>query len=1096
MTNDANDTNDKYREANAKHRLAFVICHWSLVIPGFLLRLAPLGRYVTPDEPAWVYRSIRFADALAARDWAAVPSTGHPGVTTMWLGALGVAVRRLLNPAASVAHLDWIRRLAWLAPENGEAFRHLAFFLPWGRVATALLTTLGLVILYPLLARLFDRRVALLAVGLLALDPFLTGHSGLLHTDALLATFSLLALVTALNGVREPHRAAWWALAGLFTGLALLTKTPALVLLPLILLLVAICNLQSAIRNPPLVIGHWSLVISHWSLFIVHCSLFILLTVVTCIALYPALWADPAGTLRTLSAFAGRHVETVQRPIFFAGHMTHDPGLAFYPAVFLFRASPIVLLGLAIGLIQLRRMPTDRRFAFLALLAFAILLGAMMSLGAKKHDRYLLPAFPPLTLAAALGWEYLSRRVMGRRVNEHRGTSSTHFSFTHLLIPLAQLTLVLPFIAYPLTCFNPLVGGSWAAARVLPVDWGEGMGAAARWLNQLPDADELTVAASSVPSFAPLFAGHTVPLDRASLADYTVLSSNQPTNQPTDQLAHTAHLGFLDHAAVYTNTAPFEQADYLAAHVGPEDLILLDADAPLLRRYEGPATLLSVASLPDEVAVAAWLAEQVPGREFAWVVAVPGASPITAVHLRRRVDAVATPVNTSTVASATITRFAIRDSRFASTPLSYRAIFGGQLALVDGAVPEAAAWPDPMQVTLRWRACAASSASHRAVVTLRDGEGNVWSIAESPVLNGVTFPTSAWAADEWADATYALPLPPGIPPDRYTVEVSLYDGATGAGLGAAGPDGAFRGTQVPVGEVSVVASEDSPDLADLEVSQRLDLPAGPLTLLGLHPPPAPGFSGDRLSFALFWQADATPATDHRARLRLVGSAGEIALETVVLLSPYPTSRWRPGERLESRHDLHVLPDIPPDHYRLALNVLDAEGSPLWEMDRAVAEVEVLPRERSFELPEDIPHRLNLAFGEIVHLCGYGLTQAQAAPGGSLLLTLYWQAEGPTDRDYTLFVHLLGPDGLPHGQVDRSPGGGLAPTSSWAAGQVIVDEVVLPVAADAPPGTYHIAAGFYDASHGDRLPATDAAGQSLPSDQAILPVEITIAGGAQ
>jgi len=1089
MTNDANDTNDKYREANAKHRLAFVIGHWSLVIPGFLLRLAPLGRYVTPDEPAWVYRSIRFADALAARDWAAVPSTGHPGVTTMWLGALGVAVRRLLNPAASVAHLDWIRRLAWLAPENGEAFRHLAFFLPWGRVAIALVTTLGLVILYPLLARLFDRHTALLAVGLLALDPFLTGHSGLLHTDALLATFSLLALVTALNGVREPHRAAWWALAGLFTGLALLTKTPALVLLPLILLLVAICNLQSAIRNPPLVIGHWSLVISHWSLFI-------LLTVVTCVALYPALWADPAGTLRTLSAFAGRHVETVQRPIFFAGHMTHDPGLAFYPAVFLFRASPIVLLGLAIGLIQLRRMPTDRRFAFLALLAFAILLGAMMSLGAKKHDRYLLPAFPPLTLAAALGWEYLSRRVMGRRVNEHRGTSSTHFSFTHLLIPLAQLTLVLPFIAYPLTCFNPLVGGSWAAARVLPVDWGEGMGAAARWLNQLPDADGLTVAASSVPSFAPLFAGHTVPLDRASLADYTVLSSNQPTNQPTDQLAHTAHLGFLDHAAVYTNTAPFEQADYLAAHVGPEDLILLDADAPLLRRYEGPATLLSVASLPDEVAVAAWLAEQVPGREFAWVVAVPGASPITAVHLRRRVDAVATPVNTSTVASATITRFAIRDSRFASTPLSYRAIFGGQLALVDGAVPEAAAWPDPMQVTLRWRACAASSASHRAVVTLRDGEGNVWSIAESPVLNGVTFPTSAWAADEWADATYALPLPPGIPPDRYTVEVSLYDGATGAGLGAAGPDGAFRGTQVPVGEVSVVASEDSPDLADLEVSQRLDLTAGPLTLLGLHPPPAQVFSGDRLSFALFWQADATPATDHRARLRLVGSAGEIALETVVLLSPYPTSRWRPGERLESRHDLHVLPDIPPDHYRLALNVLDAEGSLLWETDRAVAEVEVLPRERSFELPEDIPHRLNLAFGEIVHLCGYGLTQAQAAPGGSLLLTLYWQAEGPTDRDYTLFVHLLGPDGLPHGQVDRSPGGGLAPTSSWAAGQVIVDEVVLPVAADAPPGTYHIAAGFYDASHGDRLPATDAAGQSLPSDQAILPVEITIAGGAQ
>ena len=69
-----------------------------------------------------------------------------------------------------------------------------------------------------------DRRLALLTVGLLAVDPFLIGHSSLLHTDALLATFSLLALAAALNGLREPRRVVWWALSGLFTGLTLLTK--------------------------------------------------------------------------------------------------------------------------------------------------------------------------------------------------------------------------------------------------------------------------------------------------------------------------------------------------------------------------------------------------------------------------------------------------------------------------------------------------------------------------------------------------------------------------------------------------------------------------------------------------------------------------------------------------------------------------------------------------------------------------------------------------------------------------------------------------------------------------------------------------------
>jgi len=130
--------------SKSRGRLLFAISRWTLVALGFLLRLAPLGRYVTPDEPTWVYRTIHFADALAARDWAAIPHTNHPGVTTMWLGTLGIVIHRLFNPAESAAHLEWIRRLAWLSPENGEAFSRLAFFLSWSRVAVALVTTLGL----------------------------------------------------------------------------------------------------------------------------------------------------------------------------------------------------------------------------------------------------------------------------------------------------------------------------------------------------------------------------------------------------------------------------------------------------------------------------------------------------------------------------------------------------------------------------------------------------------------------------------------------------------------------------------------------------------------------------------------------------------------------------------------------------------------------------------------------------------------------------------------------------------------------------------------------------------------------------------------
>jgi len=1082
-------TNDKSKMTNGKRCSIFVIC--SFFICSFALRLAPLGRYVTPDEPAWVYRAVRFADALSARDWAAIPSTGHPGVTTMWLGALGVAVRRLLAPAESVAHLDWIRRLAWLAPENGEAFRHLAFFLPYGRVAVALVTTLGLVALYPLLARLFDRRVALLTVGLLACDPFLVGHSGLLHTDALLATFSLLALVTALNGLREPRRAVWWALSGLFAGLALLTKTPGVVV---VLFLIGIS------------VFYVSRLTFHVSRFtLVHCSLFIVSLFIAIFALYPALWADPAGTLDTLFAFAGRHVETVQRPIFFAGQMTYDPGPAFYPVVFLFRVSPVVLVGLLVGLVRVRRLPADRRFAFLALLTFAVGFGALMSLGAKKHDRYLLPAFPPLTLAAALGISTLVDRHIGKLVKptNRQSTNLPIYQFTILIQALITLT----FAPHPLTAFNPLLGGPWGAARVLSVDWGEGMGAAARWLNQLPDADRLTVAASSVPSFASIFVGRTVPLDRASLADYVVQPPNLPILQSPDlPIVYTAHLGFLDHAVVLTNTAPFEQAAYLSAHVGPDDLIVLDADTPLLRCYTGPGTIVSVAAVarpldhptirpPDHPTTRPpdHLTTRPPDHPTIWLVADPAASPITAAEVRRGLEAIATPVSTATVASAIITQFSILHSPFSIlySPSSIlhppTATFGGQLTLIAALLPTDPV-NAPFPVYLRWQVPTPTPTDLRASLYLRDPAGHLWAEVGQLVLDDITFPTSAWAPGEWADNILTLKPPLRIPPGTYAVQLTVADGG-GAQLGAWDADGRFRGVRVPLGEVEIAPPAEPVGAA--ACAEGHTLTAGPLLACLPDRPPQAVPSGDMLTLALTWSAAAPPQADYSARWRLVDGAGSVALEQTADLSPYATSRWRAGDSFEARYDLRIEPTLPAGVYTLALNVLAPDGHPLWAEDETLTTVEVLPRDRLFELPTNIAHPLDLTLGDVVHLRGFDLDRTQATPGEALALTLYWQADGPTDLDYTVFVHLIGPDGRPHGQVDRFPAGGAAPTTSWAPGQVIVDEIGLPVAADAPAGTYHIAVGMYDGASGGRLPVTDGSGQPLPDDQAVLPVEITV-----
>jgi hypothetical protein len=542
---------------------------------------------------------------------------------------------------------------------------------------------------------------------------------------------------------------------------------------------------------------------------------------------------------------------------------------------------------------------------------------------------------------------------------------------------------------------------------------------------------------------------------------------------------------------VYTSTASLQQASYLSARGTSGDLILLDADTPLRRRYKGPAELLSLASLPAEDELADWLAQQMPGHDAAWLVASSGASPITAEQARRQLETIATPVSTATVASATIVKFIPRPASGVASPTApYHGTFGGRLALVDAAQPEVVTWPDPMEVTLRWRALASLSVDYLAVIHLRDASGHSWATRESPVRNGVNFPTSVWSAGEWSDATYRLRLPPGIPPDHYTLDVSLYDLASGAQLGAVGPSGDFRGTRVSVGEVVVAPPGQSPDLAALSIARRLNVLARELRLIGMSQVSEQVLSGDSLSLELFWQAEGAPRADYSVRLRLLDSRGQVAHETVIPLSPYPTSHWHAGDRFRGHYSLHVLPDVAPGRYGLALNLLDESGGSGWEQDSSLATVGVLPRERSFTLP-DIPHQLDVTFEGGIHLRGYALPRVEIVPGDTIPLTLYLQAGGPTDRSYTLFAHLLTPEGELQGQVDLLPGAGTAPTTSWARGQVIVQEVALPVAPGAETGTSVIAVGFYDAAYGGRLSVAGATEHVLSQNQAVLPDEVTV-----
>ena len=159
---------------------------------------------------------------------------------------------------------------------------------------------------------------------------------------------------------------------------------------------------------------------------------------------------------------------------------------------------------------------------------------------------------------------------------------------------------------------------------------------------------------------------------------------------------------------------------------------------------------------------------------------------------------------------------------------------------------------------------------------------------------------------------------------------------------------------------------------------------------------------------------------------------------------------------------------------------DADGFVTTWLDRHWEQVSEEPA-GSFALRLYRPTRVSLAnaqpssarWNEEIALRGYRLDSgsgpdATLRAGDALSLTLFWEALNKLPNNYTVFVHLLAPDGRIVAQRDGPPLRGSYPTSAWEPGNAIVDKYVIMVPADASPGSYSLAVGLYDAGTGNRL----------------------------
>jgi hypothetical protein len=373
-----------------------------------------------------------------------------------------------------------------------------------------------------------------------------------------------------------------------------------------------------------------------------------------------------------------------------------------------------------------------------------------------------------------------------------------------------------------------------------------------------------------------------------------------------------------------------------------------------------------------------------------------------------------------------------------------------------------------LRVTLFWQAISQVPGNYQVNLRLVDANGQVgWTSSDHPVSG--MYPTAAWKPGEvipdWHEVLIAGTMPPGA----YTLQVGLLMPFSQAGLPLA--DG---GVWLSLRTIDVTAGEFPP-----QIGRPLRAVApGRWQLLGYDLPRQAPPTG-RVPLTLYWRPFAPlPAYEIGTRLIAAGKAGEWTW-VVPGHGTYPTSQWAPGRIVATTHVL----TMPAEKGQVTVQVAVREPD---QGDRAIAfypgwlagrtAVLALPPLAVAGHPPAAPGTAN--FDDRILLLSADLRQRSLSPGAALELDVRWQCMQAMGADYTLFVHLLAPDGTLKGQIDVWPQDGTHPTSQWKEGETIQDRYLVYLQEDAPPGTYQVAVGWYLLETMQRLPVLNAGGKAI------------------
>ncbi|GIK39160.1 MAG: hypothetical protein BroJett011_29930 [Chloroflexota bacterium] len=889
----------------------------ALFLLALIPRLPDLGRFLTADEFLWIDRSRNFLAGLTdpayqcdsvveqwqfvAQGLACTLRTGHPGVTTMWTGSFGFLMSWLGAGRPGSLH-DYVVAVATNPVD--------AAFIAPERLGTVLITSFWVVAVYWLARRLFGPTIALLGATLIALDPFHIALSRVIHHDALSTTFMTLSVLcafvywgessqrsvassqksigggqrSAVSGHFFRHR-SWLLLSGLCAGFAFLSKSPSLFLMPFI----ALIGLWFFVEN-----GRQQT--ADGKKFILHPSSFILLildgllwfavAMAVVFVFWPAMWVAPVETVQTVIFIGSKYATGGHaKGNFFLGEISQDPGALFYPVTWLYRTSPLALLGVVSTLIAwpLRwrknkvendELATERgesenksssfipsttlrtslhpsslpRYLPLILLFIAGFY-LLMTIGEKKQDRYFLPVYPWLNLIAAAGilsfgfWTAQLGVDFGFLRITHHVSRITPYILPVLLVVVLLTNGLLVYSNFPyyFTYFNPLLGGIQGASKAVTIGWGEGLDLAADYLNHHTDPARTRVASWYQSTFAPFYHGQAISYSeekgKALAGDYVIFYINQTQRRFPDEIIF----------------------DYFESRFKPEQVISLH------------------------------------GLDYVWI-----------------------------YPSLAIDHY-IQDQSYTGIAalLAWQWVKGDQ-PLIPGQAAD---------FDLYWEYLG-KQPDEAFFFRLVDEQGNRWAEGQSRPVAAENPPQEKWRQGEIIAERGTLTLPPDIPPGLYRLQIGFFTQAPAVTSGELLFTLPEAESIITVGHAAAPAAYQLPATAT-----PVDRPLGDaLTLLGATAPPRLPLTSSGGDFAaspaipldLYWRVERVIPADFSLHVGLM-DADKVArqawfdLSLAETLNPAET-QWQPGDIIHTSWRLDLLPELPPGAYHFDLVLPDSPAA--------------------------------------------------------------------------------------------------------------------------------------------------------------------------